>query len=143
MRKRGKSYDAIVLFGRSISIDDTTIFGIVMEKENLNDEQWKNLLSSKGLYNYILYLHGCSEWLKSGNTISEDSKFFIKGERKYDIHRGQVKQYCRKAYEENPFTIHFIEDCNIKFAPDDIDDYLIVSRDKYDECLQFLQQKND
>lgn len=143
MRNKGKSYDAIVLFGKSISIDDTTIFGIVMEKENLNDEQWKNLLSSKGLYNYILYLHGCSEWLKSGNSISDDSNFFIKGERKYDIHRGQVKQYCRNEYEKNPFTIHFIEDCNIKFAPDDIDDYLIVSKEKYNECLQFMQQKND
>ena len=143
MRKKGKSYDAIVLFGKSISIDDTTIFGIVMEKEDLNDEQWKNLLSSKILYNYILYLYGCSEWLKSGNSISDDSKFFIKGDRKFDIHRGQVKQFCRNEYEKNPFTIHFIEDCNIKFAPDDIDDCLIISRDKYDECLQFLQQKNE
>ena len=114
-----------------------------MEKEDLTDEQWKNLLSSKGLYNYILYLHGCSEWLKSGNSISDDSKFFIKGERKYDVHRGQVKQFCRNEYEKNPFTIHFIEDCNIKFAPDDIDDCLIISIDKYNECLQFLQQKND
>lgn len=140
---RKKSYDAIVLFERSISIDDTTIFGIVMEKEDLTDEQWKNLLSSKGLYNYILYLHGCSEWLKSGNSISDDSKYFIKGERKYDIHRGQVKQFCRNEYEKNPFTIHFIEDCNIKFATDDIDDSLIVSRDKYNECLQFLQHTND
>ena len=138
-----KSYDAVVLFGRSILIDGKNIFGIVMEKEELTDDQWKDLLASKRLYNYFLYLYGCSEWLKSGNSISDDSKFFIKGERKFDIHRGQVKQYCRKAYEKNPFTIHFIEDCNIKFAPDDIDDCLIISKDKYKECLQFIKKKND
>lgn len=138
-----KSYDAVVLFGRSILIDGRNIYGIVMEKGDLTDEQWKDLLASKRLYNYFLYLYGCSEWLKSGNSISDDSRFFIKGERKYDIHRGQVKQYCRKAYEENPFEIHYIEDCNIKFATDDIDDCLIISRDKYNECLQFLQHTND
>ena len=137
-----KKYDAIVLFERPILIREN-IYGFLLEKQEMDEYLWNMLPHSIILHKYIAYLLGCEDWLKNGNGISEDLNYFIKGDKHYDVNKGKVKQYCKKVYETNPLKFHFVRDCDIKFAPDDIDDCLIISKDKYNECLQFLQQKND
>ena len=136
--KRKKSYDAIVLFERPLLMKGN-IYGFLLYKQEMTEEQWTNLPNTKKFYDYICYLVGCSKWYQSGNSISEDTDYFIEGEKKYAINRWQVKLYCKNAYETNPLKFHVIKDGSMKFNKNDIEDSLIISKEKYDECMQILQ----
>ena len=134
---RKKTYDAIVLFERPIWLEDN-VYGVLIDKQEMDEYLWNMLSHSIILHKYIAYLLGCEDWLKSGNTISEDRNYFIKGGKKYDTTKGKVKQYCKKIYDTNPLKFHFIRDCDIKFDENDIEDFLIISKRKYEECLKIL-----
>lgn len=134
---RKKTYDAIVLFERPIWLEDN-VYGVLIDKQEMDEYLWNMLSHSIILHKYIAYLLGCEDWLKSGNTISEDRNYFIKGGKKYDTTKGKVKQYCKKIYDTNPLKFHFIRDCDIKFDENDIEDFLIISKQKYEECLKIL-----
>lgn len=134
-----KKYDAVVLFERPILIREN-IYGFLLDKQEMDEYLWNMLPDSIILHKYIAYLVGCEDWLKSGNTISEDLNYFIKGDKHYDVNKGKVKQYCKKIYDTNPLKFHFIRDCDIKFDENDIEDFLIISKKKYEECLKIIQQ---
>lgn len=134
---RKKTYDAVVLFERPILIREN-IYGFLLDKQEMDEYLWNMLPDSIILHKYIAYLLGCEDWLKNGNGISEDLNYFIKGDKLYDVNKGKVKQYCKKVYETNPLKFNFIKDCDIKFDENDIEDFLIISKQKYEECLKIL-----
>ena len=134
-----KKYDAIVLFERPILIRED-IYGFLLKKQEMDEFLWNMLPQSIILHKYIAYLLGCEDWLKNGNGISEDLNYFIKGDKHYDVNKGKIKQYSKNIYDTNPLKVHFIRDCDIKFDENDIEDFLIISKKKYEECLKIIQQ---
>lgn len=130
MRKK-QIYNSLVLFEAPIYLDETWVYGLMFNKQKQLEILNGRMTIEENIQQYVQYIVGSAEWLKSGNSISDDKRFYIKGDHYYYVNDYYATKFCREAYNNNPLKYNIILDCNPSYTKDDLDDSFIISKEAY------------
>ena len=127
-----KCCDSLVLFEKPIFLTEGYGFGILFVKQDV-EKTLINFTLEQKIQSYVQYLLGCSKWLADGKMVSEDANYFIEDDKYYPVEGACVQDYCKKVYDSNPLGYTIFLDCNPDYNEEDLDAYLLVSEDRYNQ----------
>lgn len=134
--KKKQSYNSLVLFEAPIFLDECWVYGLLFNKQKINKLLKSKMPFEKHIMQYVQYLVGSAEWLNSGNKISDDKRFYIKGRNYYYINEYYATKFCKKAYNNNPLKYTIIENCNPIYNKEEHDCGFITSEEAYNRWKQ-------
>ena len=129
-----KKFDKMVVFERPVEIhvDEDIVYGIAYNERQIQEmiegtfQTIENILQG-----YVEYVVGVSCFLDEfPENVSDDGKWwYLDGMCSFKS--TNVKDYCYRAYEENPLRYEVVD--LISYNEEDMDDTTVISKELWEE----------